>query len=88
MKLYGEAIQVDRSSQIIILKLLFNQLLCHSKLNHPKQAIENLNEALTKNPKYYKGLIRRAQLSIESELYGEAILDINDTLKIDETDQA
>ncbi|KPJ11757.1 DnaJ-like subfamily C member 7 [Papilio machaon] len=85
LKLYNEALEVDKNNKTVNAKLYYNKATVCAKLNQIKEAAEACTAALELDENYVKALLRRAKCYTELGEHEDAVKDYERLLKIDKT---
>jgi tetratricopeptide (TPR) repeat protein len=83
---YSKAIALcpdDTANEITLAVFYGNRAACYSNLKELELAEEDCTEALLRNPKYIKVLIRRANIYERREKYDQALADLREVHTLD-----
>jgi DnaJ homolog subfamily C member 7 len=87
LKCYSEALTIDETNNEINSKLYYNRSLVNTKLGNLLDAIVDCTEALKRNDKYVKALMKRAKCYYDLEKFEECVKDYETLAKIEKTEE-
>ncbi|CAG2103453.1 unnamed protein product, partial [Medioppia subpectinata] len=85
LRIYTNALTIDPLNSLTNAKLYFNRSIVYAKLKKLAEAINDCSKAIELDESYIKAYLRRGKLSMDSELYEEAVRDYETVLKKEKT---